>query len=67
VNALTLAPEKLLSAKDVAELKGIARTTIYKWAELGQLTCYRIGASVKFKLSDVDAFIESHRHEGQNR
>lgn len=56
----------LLSAKQVAEQIGLKRSTIYKWAELGQLPCYRLGASVKFKLADVEAFIESHRHEGKN-
>lgn len=54
--------EPLIDATEVSKTTGVARTTVYKWAELGLLPCVRFGAALRFKPADVRAFIERHTH-----
>lgn len=60
---------ELLGAKEVQRILKVSLPFVYKLAERGQLPCVRIpcvGAGerartvVRFKLSDVQAFIEQH-------
>ena len=52
-----------LSRKDVAEQLGLTWKTVYRRELDGDLPHYKIGGSVRFKQSDVDAYIESCRRE----
>jgi excisionase family DNA binding protein len=60
---------ELLDAKDVKRILKVSQPFVYKMAERGQLPCVRIPCMgrgerprtvVRFKLSDVQAFIEQH-------
>lgn len=56
--------EKLITYKEVSDLLGISRSTIYEWTREGKLPRpVKLGAGpkapVKFKLSEVMAYIES--------
>jgi excisionase family DNA binding protein len=60
---------ELLDAKEVRRILKISLPFVYKLAERGQLPCVRIPCMgdgerartvVRFKLSDVQAFIEQH-------
>ena len=44
---------KLLSARELAEVLGIAVPTIYQQARRGQLPCYKFGDRVMFRLEEV--------------
>ncbi len=60
---------ELLDAKEVKRILKVSLPFVYKLAERGQLPCVRIPCMgegdqartvVRFKLSDVQAFIEQH-------
>lgn len=59
------APDDLLSVDDVAELLLVSRAAIYRFVSRRQLSCYRLPGGMRFKVSDVNAFLESHRTEVQ--
>lgn len=50
----------LLSAEDVADLLGIAPSTLAKWRQSGspELPFVRIGGRVLYRPEDVEAFME---------
>lgn len=64
--------EKLLTAREVAGLVGCSQSAVYKWAEQGprrtapdgtvsygpKLPSVRIGALLRFRPSDVRAWLE---------
>ena len=45
--------EKLLTAKEVAELFSVSTVTISSWVSKGLLTKYSIGGRTKFKYTEV--------------
>ena len=56
--------EKLITYKQVVDITGLSRSTIYEWIRDGKFpNPVKLGAGpkslVKFKLSEVMAFIES--------
>ena len=48
-----LVEEKLLTAKEVAQLFSVSTVTISSWVSKGLLTKYTIGGRNKFKYSEV--------------
>lgn len=50
--------ESWVSVDDVARHLGIAKDTVYRWIERKSLPAHRVGRLWKFKLSQVDAWIE---------
>ena len=55
--------DKLLTSGQVAELLQLRSITIQRLRKRGQLPCVKIGHNtVRFKLSDVQKFIESKRN-----
>ena len=50
---------KLLRGEAVAELLNLPITTIYEHARTGLLPCVRIGRAVRFRQSDLEAFISN--------
>jgi excisionase family DNA binding protein len=54
-----VAPEDdFLTPTEVADLCRVAKTTVFRWAEAGDLTPIRLGPKViRFRRSDVDRFI----------
>jgi len=49
---------KLLTVKEVAQLLGSRPTTIYQWAELGQIPSYKINGLLRFSEEEVLKWIE---------
>lgn len=54
-----------LSNEEAAEVLGIKPRTLDNWCTNGKIPYYRPGAKRRFKREDLDAFIESTRHEAQ--
>lgn len=50
--------EPWVSVDEVAKHLGIVKDMVYYWIELKSLLAYRVGCLWKFKLSQVDAWIE---------
>lgn len=47
------------SVDDVARHLGIAKDTVYRWIESKGMPAHKVGRLWKFKLSQVDAWIEA--------
>lgn len=47
-----------LTTSQAAERLGVTAATVANWAKDGQLTGYRIGAHLRFKPDDIQAFIK---------
>lgn len=55
-----MAPEPYVSPKVAAQHMGIPVATIYKWrSESGGPPCYKVGKHLRFRLSEVDAWVEA--------
>jgi excisionase family DNA binding protein len=46
--------DKRLTAKQVAELLGLDRQTIYNWAKTGRIPCIKLRHRMRFRLSDIE-------------
>jgi excisionase family DNA binding protein len=56
-----VAPDRLLSTAEAAELLGISRRTVYRWIALGELPALRLGpapALLRIRLSDLAARLQ---------
>ena len=59
--------ERLLTAKEVAPLLGVGVSTVYEWQRKGLIPYIRLpGHGVRFRASDLQAWIESRLVPGQN-
>ena len=52
---------KLLNVKAVAKYLQLKESTLKKWAEEGKIPAIRIGRTWRFRLSDIDAWVERSR------
>ena len=46
-----------LTADDVARLFKVGRRTVYEWSASGALPSVRIGRTVRFRRSDIEALL----------
>jgi len=51
--------EAWASVDDVAKHLGIAKDTVYRWIESKGMPAHKVGRLWKFKLSQVDAWVEA--------
>ena len=51
----------LMSLPEVARYLGMAERTIYDWAQSGRLPAFKLGATWRFRRSEIDAWLETHR------
>ncbi|MGW3614523.1 helix-turn-helix domain-containing protein [Micromonospora sp. NPDC005163] len=51
--------EPWVSVEEVANHLGVAKDTVYRWIESKSLPAHRVGRLWKFKLSQVDAWVEA--------
>ena len=51
--------EKWVSLEEIADHMGISKDTIRNYIKKEQIPYYRIGKQNKFKISEIDAWIES--------
>lgn len=54
-------PERLLTARQLADLLGFQPGTILDWFERGELPGFRIGGRLRFRASEVEAWLEQRR------
>lgn len=51
--------ERWVSVEDVATHLGVAKDSIYRWIDRKGLPARKIGRLWKFKLSEVDAWVQA--------
>jgi excisionase family DNA binding protein len=50
--------ERLLTARELADLLGFAPATVVDWAEAGKVPAFKVGGRLRFRLSEVEAWLE---------
>jgi MerR family transcriptional regulator, light-induced transcriptional regulator len=56
----------VLSTRQVAQLLGVGEATVKRWADAGEIECFRTpGGHRKFRLRDVTAFVQGRKFEVQ--
>ena len=54
----------VLSTRQVATLLGVGEATVKRWADAGEIDCFRTpGGHRKFRLRDVTAFVQKRHYE----
>ena len=51
--------ERWISLEEIAKHVGCSKDTIRAWIKKGTIPYHKVGRMYKFKISDVDAWIES--------
>lgn len=65
---LQLSFSRYLNIEQVADILGVPKSFIYRRTARGHtdpIPHYRIGGHLRFKLEDVEAWVETHRNEPQ--
>jgi len=52
--------EKFVPASDIAELLGQSVRTIHKWSQDGNIPCYWVVSSWRYKRSEIDEWMKSN-------
>ncbi len=53
--------DRLLTARELGELLGFAAGTIVDWAEAGEVPAFKLGGRLRFRESEVLAWLEERR------
>ena len=63
--------DELITPEDVMKLLKISRATLNRWVKAGKIRALKLGDGrkgiVRFKLADVESFINSLTEENQNK
>jgi excisionase family DNA binding protein len=59
--------ERWLSVGQIADHLGVNRDTIYKWIERKQMPAHKVGRLWKFKVSQVDEWVQAGRASGREK
>jgi len=54
---------KLIGIKEVSEILTVKPSTLYQWAELGMMPCYKINGALRFDVDDIKKWIDSCKKE----
>jgi len=53
--------QRMMKAKEVAEYTQIPLQMIYRRTRNGEIPCYRIGGSIRYKIDEVEASMRGGR------
>jgi excisionase family DNA binding protein len=56
--------ERLLTARELAELLGFSASTVVDWSERGELPGFKVGGRLRFRESEVLEWLEQRRQGG---
>jgi len=57
-------PNDILTVKEVADYLKVNERTIYRLATNGELPAFRVGASWRFRLNEIDNWITEQSKQG---
>lgn len=52
-------PEHWLNLEEISKHLGVSRDTVRAWIKKGAIPNHKVGRQYKFKISEVDAWVES--------
>jgi excisionase family DNA binding protein len=56
--------ERLLTARELADLLGFSSSTVQDWSERGELPAFKLGGRLRFRESEVLVWLEERRLAG---
>lgn len=56
--------ERLVTASELADMLGFAAGTIVDWAEAGTIPAFKLGGRLRFRLSEIESWLEERRLNG---
>jgi excisionase family DNA binding protein len=59
---MRVAPDLLLTVRDVARVLGLSTATIYRLCKTGELLHLRVASAVRVHLNDLRAFLAANEH-----
>jgi predicted DNA-binding transcriptional regulator AlpA len=54
---------KLISIKELSGIINVKPSTLYQWAELGQIPCVKLNGCLRFDLDEILDWIKSCKRE----
>ncbi|MEW6002540.1 MAG: helix-turn-helix domain-containing protein [Nitrospirota bacterium] len=57
---------KLLDVKEIAQILNVKPSTVYQWAELGQMPCFKLNGCLRFDIDDITGWIQSCKKEAHS-
>lgn len=54
---------RLIGVKEASEILNVKPSTLYQWAELGQIPCYKINGALRFYIEDIIKWVESCKRD----
>ena len=57
--------EKLVPVNDIAEYLTVSPKTVYHWVHIGYIPHYRLPKAVRFKLSEIESWIDRRKRKGR--
>ncbi len=60
---MTSAPETVMTVKEVADYLRVNQRTVYRLAVDGKLPAFKVGATWRFKRSDIDGWITAQSNQ----
>jgi excisionase family DNA binding protein len=55
--------QRYFSLEETARYLGLSVKTLYKWAENGQMPCYKLGRLWRFDKTELDRFVRGEQRE----
>ena len=53
--------ERLVTAREVGDYLGFKASTIVDWAEAGKVPAFKVGGRLRFRTSEVEAWLDGCR------
>jgi excisionase family DNA binding protein len=57
---------KLITIKEVSELLNVKPSTVYQWAELKQIPCFKLNGCLRFDIEDIMSWIKSCKKDADS-
>ena len=54
-----MTPKEYLTRREVAEKLRVSYPTLKRWRDKNLISCYKIGFIVRYKLSEIEQFLET--------
>jgi len=54
---------KIVGIKEIAQILSVKPSTLYHWAELGQIPCIKINGALRFDIEDINKWVGSCKRQ----